>query len=132
MGTFSAIQGPLQTRSTTKLESYSLAILHPISSRALTSPPMPCPILCGLRVSWVYPGLWPSWLSLPPAALSYPNTKPEGGEGHFHLGCSGFFPSEKSFLVSNCFLHTAYIIEPEMYPGKDAPRVFPGFRARQV
>lgn len=35
-----------------KLESYSLVLPH--SSRALTSPPIPCPFLCGLRFSGVY------------------------------------------------------------------------------
>lgn len=38
-----------------KLKSSSLGLLYPISSRALTSPPMPCPILCGLRFLWVCP-----------------------------------------------------------------------------
>lgn len=42
MGTFNAIQGPLETRSTVKLESYSLGLLHPLSSRAnLTSHALP-------------------------------------------------------------------------------------------
>lgn len=38
-----------------KLESYSLGLPHPISSRALTSPLIRCPVLCGLRFSEVYP-----------------------------------------------------------------------------
>lgn len=76
-----------------KLESYNLGLLHHISGRALTSPPMPCPILCGLRFLWVCPedaigyGLAGS-ASLVLPRLS-PTPQPGDGEGHFHLGCSG-------------------------------------------